>query len=149
MVSVVNGASVGCCFYCLMLHFCSDPRVTFVRLFRMINDVIMCYTLILHLYFKISLRRTSCSYCGAHVGAPGLILYPGVTEWLTLRRPILLGYTHVGVFIIRRFSIIIDRVDIRTISSRSIIALGLEYFCIFTGQSFLQQLANISEIMIG
>ena len=82
MVPVVNGASVGCCFICLMLHFCSDLLFSFVRLIWMTNDVINALYFDICFYILITIDDvTSCMYCGVHVGAPGLILKSGVTDW--------------------------------------------------------------------
>jgi hypothetical protein len=52
----------------------------------MLNDVIKRYTLIICSYILFTIDDvTSCMYCGIHVGAPGLLLKPGVTEVVEVR----------------------------------------------------------------
>jgi hypothetical protein len=60
--------------------FVLDLPVRDVRLIWMLNYVIMRYTLIFDFILIIIDNITPCMYCGVHVGAPGLLLKPGVTE---------------------------------------------------------------------
>jgi hypothetical protein len=70
-------------------------------------------------------------------------------KWFRFRHPILLSYTHVSFFIIRRLATILDHVDVALISK--LITVPSEsprlFGSAFAIQSPLQDLANIGKDM--